>query len=83
MRLNTYFKETINNLKELNSDYWEPYFLIGEYYYYTNQYNRSLDAFNIAHSKEIPTLSEKKEINNYIKKLNRKLNYDSKDWIKI
>ena len=73
------FKETLNNLKELNSDYWEPYFLIGEYYYYTNQYKRSLDAFNIAHSKEIPTISEKKEIDKYIKKLNRKLNYDSKD----
>ena len=66
------FTETLNDLKELNSDYWEPYFLLGEYYYYTNQYNKSLNAFNIAQSKEIPTVSEKKEIEKYIKKLNRK-----------
>ncbi|MDG1849235.1 MAG: C45 family autoproteolytic acyltransferase/hydrolase [Flavobacteriales bacterium] len=71
------FIETLKNLKELNSDYWEPYFLLGEYYYYTNQYNKSLDAFNIAQSKEIPTISEKKEIEKYIKKLKKKLNYDS------
>ncbi len=66
------FTETLNDLKELNSDYWEPYFLLGEYYYYTNQYNKSLNAFNIAQSKEIPTVSEQKEIEKYIKKLNRK-----------
>tara|TARA_X000000368_G_scaffold158088_2_gene124545 strand:+ start:1068 stop:2750 length:1683 start_codon:yes stop_codon:yes gene_type:complete len=68
------FIKTLENLKELNPNFWEPYFLQGKYYYYTNQYNKSLNAFMIAESKEIPTILEKKEIENYLKKLKKKLN---------
>lgn len=65
--------QTVLNLKTLNPEYWEAYFLIGNYYYNKGYYRAALNAFETAKTKEITTLPEALEVDKYIKKLKRKL----------
>lgn len=82
--LNTIFREamnsgkhiapaTIKTFQNLNPDYWESYFLIGVYYYNKRYYTAALNSFEIAKTKEITTLPDQRKIDQYIKKLKRKL----------
>ena len=64
---------TINTLLAANPEYWEAYFLAGKYYYKKGYLTAALNAFNKAKTKEITTVTNKEEIDLYIKKLKRKL----------
>ncbi len=66
-------KERLDNFKSLNSDSWEVYYFVGKYYYKKKYYSAALKEFNIALTKEITTVPERKNIENYIKKIKRKL----------
>lgn len=70
-------KDTINNndlqkLIQYNPEYWKAYYLAGQYYYENKQYNKALEAFKNARTKEITTLPDLKEIDKFIRKSKRK-----------
>ena len=67
-------KERLDSFKSLNSDSWEVYFIVGKYYYQKKYYSAALKEFEKALTKEITTVPERKNIENYIKKIKRKLN---------
>ncbi|WP_458627986.1 C45 family autoproteolytic acyltransferase/hydolase [Winogradskyella sp. PC D3.3] len=60
-------------LEELNPNYWEAYYLIGVYYYNKGYYTAALHTFEKAKTKEITTVPDEEQVDNYIKKLKRKL----------
>ena len=64
----------LNNFKELNPYSWEVYYLVGLYYYQNKYYQAALKEFEESLLKEISTIPEKEKIENYIKKIKRKLN---------
>lgn len=83
--LSTVFKEdihsgknippsTIKTFQNLNPDYWEVYFLIGIYYYNNGYFTAALNNFELAKTKEVTTIPDQRKIEQYIKKLKRKLN---------
>ncbi|MBO0591071.1 acyl-CoA--6-aminopenicillanic acid acyl-transferase [Cellulophaga sp. E16_2] len=62
------------NLQTTNPEYWEAYYLVGNYYYKKGYYTAALRAFEKAKTKEITTVPDQQLVENYIKKLKRKLN---------
>ncbi|WP_165748930.1 C45 family autoproteolytic acyltransferase/hydolase [Cellulophaga sp. Z1A5H] len=62
------------NLQTTNPEYWEAYYLVGSYYYKKGYYTAALRAFEKAKTKEITTVPDQQLVENYIKKLKRKLN---------
>ncbi|NOQ91891.1 MAG: acyl-CoA--6-aminopenicillanic acid acyl-transferase, partial [Flavobacteriaceae bacterium] len=64
----------LNNFKELNPYSWEVYYLVGLYYYQNKYYQAALKEFEASLLKEISTVPDKEKIENYIKKIKRKLN---------
>ncbi|MCF6223050.1 MAG: C45 family peptidase [Flavobacteriaceae bacterium] len=64
----------LNNFKELNPYSWEVYYLVGLYYYQNKYYQAALNEFEASLLKEISTIPNKEKIENYIKKIKRKLN---------
>lgn len=83
--LKTQIEEAIDNtesivpsvlldLQNANPDYWEAYYIVGDYYYKKKYYTAALNAFEKANTKEITTIPNKEQIELYIKKLKRKLN---------
>ena len=63
----------ISKLPATNPEYWEAYYLIGQYYYNKGYLTASLNAFQKAMTKEITTVPDQYKIELYIKKLKRKL----------
>lgn len=71
-------KENISQSKfhkfqSLNPDSWQVYYLAGKYYYQKKYYLAALNEFNKAKIKEITTELDKLRIEDYIKKINKKL----------
>ena len=66
--------DRLNNFKNLNPYSWEVYYLVGLYYYQNKYYQAALNEFEESLLKEIATIPEKEKIENYIKKIKRKLN---------
>lgn len=64
----------LKEVVEMNPNYWQPYFLVGKYYYQKGYFTAALNAFNISKTKEITTVPDQETIADYIKKINRKLN---------
>ncbi len=64
----------ITSLQDTNPNYWEAYYLAGKYYYHKKYFTAALNAFEKAKNKEITTVSDKRKVDLYIKKLKRKLN---------
>ena len=62
------------DLQNANPEYWEAYYIVGEYYYQKKYYKAALKAFEKANTKEITTIPNKEQIEFYTKKLKRKLN---------
>ena len=60
-------------VQNANPEYWESYYIVGEYYYRKKYYAAALSAFQKASTKEITTIPDKHKIDLYIKKLKRKL----------
>ena len=65
---------TISEFQKLNPEFWEVYYLIGKYYYEKGYYMAALNTFEKAKTKEVTTIPDQQDIENYIKKLKRKLN---------
>ncbi|MEW4922214.1 C45 family peptidase [Algibacter sp. 2305UL17-15] len=65
---------TISNLLKSNPEYWEGYYIIGEYYYKKGYLTAALNIFKTAKTKEITTVPDERNVDLYIKKLKRKLN---------
>ncbi|RSK41394.1 C45 family autoproteolytic acyltransferase/hydolase [Mangrovimonas spongiae] len=66
--------DTINEFKRTNPEFWEVHYLIGRYYYEKKYYTAALNSFKEALTKEITTVPNRLEVEDYIKKLNRKVN---------
>ncbi|WP_179008951.1 C45 family autoproteolytic acyltransferase/hydolase [Winogradskyella forsetii] len=64
---------TLSELKNLNQNYWEAYYIVGTYYYEKGYYTAALNAFEKAKTKEITTVPDKERVDGYIKKIKRKL----------
>jgi predicted choloylglycine hydrolase len=64
----------LNSLINYNPEYWKAYYLVGTYYYEKGYYTVALNAFEKAKTKEITTVPDQEQVDNYIKKLKRKLN---------
>ncbi len=63
----------LSEMQKSNPEYWEAYYISGKYLYENEYYTAALEAFTIANTKEITTLTDKENISKYIKKLKRKL----------
>ena len=63
----------INNYQSLNPDYWLVYSKVGLYYYQKKEFILAQEQFKKALTKEITTLPKKEEVENYLKKIKRKL----------
>lgn len=61
-------------IQKVNPEYWESYYIVGEYYYSKKYYTAALNAFQKASTKEITTIADKHKMDLYIKKLKKKLN---------
>ena len=66
-------EEDLNEFIALNPDFWEVYYLVGKYYYEKGFYKAALLQFEKALLKEITTVPDKQNIDNYIKNIKRKL----------
>ncbi len=64
----------LEDLKSSNPDYWETYYLIGNYYYNKGYYRAALNEFNAALTKEVTTVPDKEQLKKYIKKIKRRVN---------
>lgn len=61
--------ETLTTLQQKNPHYWKAYYLTGKYYF-GKKYNAAAKrAFEMALTKEITTIPDKKRIKKYLKKL--------------
>lgn len=65
--------ETLDTFQKSNPDYWEADYLVGRYHYEKGYYTAALNAFELAHTKEITTLPDRKRVEKYIKKLKHRL----------
>ena len=63
----------ISNYQSLNPDYWLVYSKVGLYYYQEKEFVLAQEQFKKALTKEITTLPKKVEVENYLKKIKRKL----------
>jgi hypothetical protein len=61
------------NYQSLNPNYWLVYYKVGLFYYKKKNFQGAKEQFEMALTKEITTLPEKKEIYKYLKKIQRKL----------
>ncbi|WP_405573557.1 C45 family autoproteolytic acyltransferase/hydolase [Winogradskyella sp. Asnod2-B02-A] len=64
---------TLLELQSLNTEYWQAYFIVGKYYYENGYYRAALNAFEKSKTKEITTIPDLEQVDNYIKKSKRKL----------
>ena len=69
----TITSSTLLELQSLNPEYWEAYFIVGKYNYEKGYYRAALNAFEKAKTKEITTIPDLEQVDNYIKKSKRKL----------
>jgi len=67
--------EFINHYQSLNPDFWLVYYQAGKYYYDQKNYSKAKSEFEKALTKEITTIPDKKNVEKYLNKTLRKLNY--------
>jgi hypothetical protein len=65
--------EYILEFKNLNPELWSVYYKAGKYYQEKKQFQKAFDNFEIALTKEITTLPDRKEVEKQLKKVKRKL----------
>ena len=63
----------IQKYQSLNPDYWVVYYKVGLYFYQKKEYPQAQINFEKALAKEITTAPQKKAIEEYLKKIKRKL----------
>lgn len=62
----------VKEYQKLNPDFWQVYARIGEYYYQKEWYKAAEIEFKKALQKEITTVPDRKKIEKYLKKINKK-----------
>ena len=62
----------VENLSELNPNYWKAYYLAGLYFYNHKEYHKAFKNFEEASNKEIATRLEADKVAKYLKKSKRK-----------
>lgn len=67
-------QDFIKKYQSLNPDYWKVYYSVGRYYYDKGYYTAAKAEFQKAMNTEIVTLPVKQSTEDYISKINRKLN---------
>ena len=65
--------EFISDYQKLNPEHWIVYYKTGEYYYQKKEFQKAKVQFETALTKEITTLTDKENIENYLKKIHKKL----------
>lgn len=65
--------EKLEQLTSLNPDFWEGHYLSGLYNYQMGYYTAALAAFEQAATKEITTLPDRERVENYSRKIRKKL----------
>ncbi|MFC4164600.1 C45 family autoproteolytic acyltransferase/hydrolase [Epilithonimonas zeae] len=60
--------------QSLNPDFWLGYYLGGKYYFKQKEYSKAKTEFEKALTKEITTISDKQNVEKYLKKTLKKLN---------
>ncbi|WP_053991967.1 C45 family peptidase [Mangrovimonas sp. TPBH4] len=65
--------ELLFEFEKSNPDYWETYYMLGQYYYKKKYYTAAQNAFGKALTKEISTVPYKQDIQHYLKKIKRQL----------
>lgn len=63
----------VTDYQKLNPEHWIVYYKAGEYYYQKKEFQKAKVQFETALIKEITTLTDKENIENYLKKINKKL----------
>jgi len=63
--------ELLSELKRTNPNYWEAYALVGKYYYDKGYYAAAKKEFEMALTKEITTVPDKKRIEKRLRKIGR------------
>lgn len=66
-------EDKLNNLISFNPDYWKAYFLVGKYYFNQKNYEKAIEYFNLAHSKEVTTIPDIKSIEKLTAKAQKKI----------
>ncbi|MFP3592385.1 C45 family autoproteolytic acyltransferase/hydolase [Chryseobacterium sp. SIMBA_038] len=65
--------EFINNYQSLNPDFWFLYYQAGKYYFNKKEYSKAKIQFEKALKKEITTVPDKENVEEYLKKTLKKL----------
>ncbi|GAA4775432.1 MULTISPECIES: C45 family autoproteolytic acyltransferase/hydolase [Flavobacterium] len=65
--------EFVTDYQKLNPEHWIVYYKAGEYYYQKKEFQKAKIQFETALTKEITTLTDKENIEKYLKKINKKL----------
>jgi hypothetical protein len=65
--------EFVKEYQNLNPDFWVVYARIGEYFFQKGWFKAAEIEFKKALEKEITTVPDRKKIENYLKKINKKL----------
>nr|WP_185286491.1 C45 family peptidase [Chryseobacterium indologenes] len=63
----------LNRYLSLNPDFWKGYFLAGKYYFYKKEFSKAKTEFEMALTKEITTIPDKKNVEKYLHKTLKKL----------
>ncbi|WP_333596464.1 C45 family peptidase [Chryseobacterium flavum] len=67
--------EFLTHYTNLNPDFWKAYYITGRYHFSRKEYEKAKTEFEKALTKEITTLPDKREIEKYLKRSKRKINY--------
>ena len=66
-------EEELTQFGNLNPNYWATYYILGRYHYEQKEYKKALIAFKQASKREITTILDEKNVQEYIKKCQRKI----------
>lgn len=66
-------EEVIAHYQSLNPDFWLVYYQAGKYYFSQKEYSRAKTEFEKALTKEITTVPDKKNVEEYVRKTLKKL----------
>lgn len=70
----TIVQENLYKLTAYNADYWKAHYLVGNYHYGQKQFDKALENFKKASTKEITTAIDEEKLHKLIKKSTRKAN---------
>ncbi|WP_394798418.1 C45 family autoproteolytic acyltransferase/hydolase [Chryseobacterium indologenes] len=66
-------EDFLSRYLSLNPDFWKGYFMAGKYYFYKKEFSKAKTEFEMALTKEITTIPDKKNVEKYLHKTLKKL----------